>query len=77
MSACAKYHKSSIKPLGDYLILDLPDRGLIERGLIREGGLFKKLSDMDIFGSFSVLLLHILQNQHTILRLKYINSTQL
>ena len=48
----------------------------MERGLIREGGLFTKSSDKDIFGSFSVLLSHILRNQHTILRLKYINSTQ-
>ena len=39
-----------------------------------EGGLFRKLSDKDIFGSFSVLLSHILQNQHTILWLKYVNS---
>ena len=36
------------------------DRG----GLIREGGLFTKSSDKDIFGSFSVLLSHILRNQH-------------
>ena len=45
-------------------------------GLIREGDLLTKSSDKDVFGSFSVLLSHILQNQHKILRLKYINSTQ-
>ena len=28
--------------------------GVIERGLIREGGLFTKSSDKDLFGSFSV-----------------------
>ena len=39
----------------------------IERELIREGGLFTKSSDKDIFCSFSVLLSHILQNQHTII----------
>ena len=49
-----------------------PSRG----GLIREGGLFIKSSDKDIFGSFSVLLSHILRNQGTTLRLKYVNSTQ-
>ena len=49
-----------------------PSRG----GLIREGGLFTKSSDKDIFGSFSVLLSHSLRNQGTILRLKYVNSTQ-
>ena len=58
------------------MILDLLEGGLIERGLIREGGLFTKSSDKDIFGSFSVLLSHVLWNQHTNLRLKYINSTQ-
>ena len=35
-----------------------------------------KLIDKDIFGSFSVLLSHILQNKHTILWLKFINWTQ-
>ena len=42
----------------------------------REGGLFTKLNDLDTNGSFSVLLLHILQIQHTILGVKSINSTQ-
>ena len=42
---------------GAYLISGLPDGGLIERGLIR---------DKNISSSFSVLLFHILQNQHTI-----------
>ena len=70
-----QYLKSSIKPPGAYLITDLP-WGLKERGLIREGGLFTKSNDKDIFDSFSVLLSHILRNQHTILRLNYINLTQ-
>ena len=45
----AFHHKSSIKPPGGaYLILDLP-----EGGLIREGGLFTKLCDKDkLFSSF-------------------------
>ena len=46
-------------------------------GLIRGGGgLLTKSSDKGIFGSFSVLLSHILRNQYVIFRLKYINSTQ-
>ena len=73
-----KYLKSSIELSGGYLILDLSEGGgLIERGLNREGGLFKRSSGMYIFGSCSVLLpQNILRNQHTILRFKYINSTQ-
>ena len=39
---------------------------MIERGLIREGGLLRKSNDMDTNDSFSLLLLHILQIQHTI-----------
>ena len=74
--------RSTVKALlspwggGAYLILDLAEGGLIERGLIREGGLFTKSSDKDIFGSFSVRLSHILRNQQRIFLLKYINSTQ-
>ena len=68
--------KAPLSLRGAYLISDLPEGGLIERGLIREGGLFTKSSDKDIFGSYSVLSSHILRNQHTIIRLKYINSTQ-
>ena len=50
-----------------------PPRGLFNFGpsegkLNREGGLSKKSNDKVTFGSFSVLLSHILQNQHTILR---------
>ena len=45
-------------------------------GLFERGDLFTKSSDKDIYASFSVLLSHILRNQHTILRLKYVNSTQ-
>ena len=65
------YRKSSIKPPGGLFNFG-PSRG----GLNREGGLFTKSSDKDIFGSFSVLLSHILRNQGTILRLKYVKSTQ-
>ena len=67
---CVFYRKNSIKPPGAYLIADHSEGGLLERG-----GLFTNSSDKDIFGSFSVLLSHILQNQHTILRLRYIKST--
>ena len=76
MNHCCR--KSSIKPPpGAYLIWVLPEVGLTEKGLIREeGGLFTKSSDKDTFDSFSLLLSHILQSQHTILWLKYINSTQ-
>ena len=72
-----KYYKSSIKPAGGLFDFRPSGGGLIERGLVREGGSFTKSSDKDIFGNFSTLLSHILQNQHTISRLKYINSTQL
>ena len=74
----ANYRKSSIKPPGAYLILDLPEGGGLNRegGLLERGGLFTKSSEKDIFGSFSVLLFHILRIQHTIFRLKYTNSTQ-
>ena len=57
------YCKSSIKPPGAYLISDIPEGVLIERGLIHK---IKRY----VFGSFSVLLSHILRNQYTILRLK-------
>ena len=63
--------KALLSPPGAYLISHLP-----EGGLNREGGLFTKSSDKDIVGSFSVLLSHILRNQDTILRLKYVNLTQ-
>ena len=70
------YCKSSIKPRGGLFDFGPSRRGgLTERGVIR-GGLIKKSSDNDIFGSFSVLLLNILQNQHAILWLQYRNSTQ-
>ena len=69
--------KALLSPRGAYLILDLPEGGLNRKGgLLERGGLFTKSSEKDIFGSFSVLLFHILQIQHTIFRLKYTNSTQ-
>ena len=46
----------------------------LKRGCLLERGLFIKSSDDDVFGRFSVLLSHILQNQHTILRLKIRHS---
>ena len=42
--------------------------------LIREEGLFTKLSNKDIFGNFSALIPHILRTQHTILRATYLTS---
>ena len=41
----------------------------------RRGGLLKKQNEKDIFYSFISLLPHTLRIQHTILRVKYINST--
>ena len=82
---CSLFHSSNfhltvkalLSPRGAYLISDLPEGGLNrEGGLLERGGLFTKSSDKDIFGSFSVLLSHSLRNQGTILRLKYVNSTQ-
>ena len=67
-----RFRKCSIKPQGGGLFNFGPSRG----GLNREGNLFTKSSDKDMFGSFSALLSHILRNKHTILRLKYRNSTQ-
>ena len=69
--------KDLLSPRGAYLISDLPEGGLNrEGGLLERGGLFTKSKDKDIFDSFLVLSTQILRNQHTILRLKYINSTQ-
>ena len=45
-------------------------------GLITEGGLLTKSNDIDTNDSFSVVLLHILRIQHTILQVKCINSAQ-
>ena len=60
--------KALLSPQCVYLIMDAPEGGLIERGLIRERGLFTKSDDKDIFDSFSGVAPHILRNQHTILR---------
>ena len=51
---------------GAYFFSDLPEGGFKERRLIREGGLSTKSSEKDIFGSFSLLLSHILRIRHTI-----------
>ena len=55
--------------------MDNPKGGLLQRELVREGGLLKKLDEEDIYDSFISLLPHILQIQDAILRVKYINST--
>ena len=70
--------KSFIKPPGGGGLFNFgPSRGgLNSEGAYKRGGLFTESSDKDIFGSCPVLLSHILQDQDTILRLKYINSTQ-
>ena len=70
------YRKSSMKPPGDLFNYGPSRGGLIERGLSARRDLLTKLSDKDVFGSFSVPLSHILLYQHTTLRLKYINSTR-
>ena len=71
------YRKSSIKPPGGLFNVGRSRGGLNrEGGLLERGGLFTKSNDKDIFGSFSALIPHILRTQHTILRVKYINSTQ-
>ena len=44
-----RIRKSSIKPLGAYLISDTPEGVLFERGLITKRGLFTKSNDTDIF----------------------------
>ena len=65
-----EYRKSSIKSPGGLFNFGLYRGGRLNRA----GGLFIKSSDKDIFGSFAVLLSHILRNQRTILRPKYIKS---
>ena len=52
----SSYRKSSIKPMGGLI-----NFGHSRGGLIREGGLFKKLGTEDIDDSFIRLLPHILQ----------------
>ena len=63
--------KAILNPRGACLILDIP-----EGWLIGEGGLYKKLDEKDLYDSFISLLPHILLIQYTILRVKYINSTE-
>ena len=70
------YHKSSIKPPWAYSILGTPEGGLLRGRHIREGGLFKKLDEKDIYDSFISLLPHVMRIQHTILRVKYTDVTQ-
>ena len=68
-------YPTAVKALGGVFNFGPSRGGLIERGHIEEGGLFTKSSDKDTFSRFSVLSSHILRNEHTILRFKYINST--
>ena len=49
---------------------------MLQRCVIREGDLFKKLDDKDINDSFISLLSHISRIQHTILRVKYTHLAQ-
>ena len=49
-----------------YLISDTQEGGLIERRLIRRGALFTKSNAIDMYDDFSILLLHILRIQKTI-----------
>ena len=58
------YRKSSNKLQEAHTILETLEGG---------GGLFTKLNGHDINDSFSVRLLCIFRNQHTILRVKYPN----
>ena len=55
------------------LVMGFPYRegGLPERGLIH------KSDDKDIFGTFLVQIPHVLQSQHTILWVKYIDLRKL
>ena len=63
--------KAQLSPRGAYLILDTPE------GAFREGGLFKKLDEEDIYNSLISLLPHILRINDAILRVKCINLTDL
>ena len=67
------YRKSSIKPRGGGLF----NFGHSKGSLLERGAYSKKLDEKDIYGSFISLLPHILRIQHTTLRVKYINSTNL
>ena len=58
------------------LFSNIPEKGLVEWGLIREGGLFTKSNDLDTNDSFSIPLLCILRIQHTMIRVKCLHSAQ-
>ena len=68
--------RALLSPRGAYFISGTPEGGLKERGLIREGGLFTKSNDNDLYDSFLVVLSNILQIQYAILRVKCMNSMQ-
>ena len=62
--------KAITSPRETYLILDTPEGGLLERGLL------KRIDENGIYDSFISLLPHILQIQDAILRVKYKNLTE-
>ena len=64
--------KAPLSPLGGGLYLFSETPG----GLLEKGGLVTKLNDKDISDNFLVFALHILQIQHSILRVKYTTSAQ-
>ena len=49
------YRKSSTRHPDGYLALNTREGDLLERGLIKEGGLFIKSNDKDIYDSLSIL----------------------
>ena len=66
----------AVFPLGGLFNFENSRGRLKERGPIREGSLFTKSDEKDIYDIFLVLLPHTLWIQHTILRVKYTKSTQ-
>ena len=73
------YRKSSIRPPRGgraYSFWDTPEGSSKEVWSITEGSLFAKSDNKDIYDSLLVPLRHVLRVQHTILRARYIDSTQ-
>ena len=52
LTSLQPHRKSSIKPSRGLFNFGHSRGGLLERGLIRKGGLFKKLDEEDIYDSF-------------------------
>ena len=66
---CFSYRKSSIKLPGAYLILDTPEGGLLEGGLLERGEAYSKSKMKRIYMiALSVFLTHILRVQDATLR---------